>query len=80
MLCTCVAVLAVIALHESNIAVANDSMQAAPGQVCTACMQLEEIQATLSSKREGRFASSPLDLSGMPQASRTKAFGNQMLL
>ncbi len=66
MLCTCVAVHAMIALHESNIAAASDLLQAAPGQVCAACMQLEEIQATLSSKREGRFASSPLDLSGVP--------------
>ncbi len=66
MLCTCVAVHAMIALHESNIAVASDSMQAAQDQVCAACMQLEEIQASLSSKREGRFASSPLDLSGVP--------------
>ncbi len=67
MLCTCVAVHAMIALYETNNAVAGDSMQAAPGQVCAACMQLEEIQATLSSKREGRFASSPLDLSGVPK-------------
>ena len=66
MLRTCVTVHAMFVLHESNIAVASGSMQAAPGQVCPACMQLEEIQATLSSKREARFASSPLDPSGVP--------------
>ena len=34
MLCTCVAVHAMIAVHESNIAIASGLMQAAPGQVC----------------------------------------------